>query len=195
MRKIIFATHNAHKANEVRKMIDGFATLSTLIEEKIDLEVEEDGDTLTQNAFKKAIAIYEVVRMPVFADDTGLEVDALNGAPGVLSARYAGEPYSDKRNLQKLIVEMDGKQNRQARFRTVICFIEDGNPKYFEGIVTGKIVQNPKGLSGFGYDPVFLPDGYQQTFAEMDLSLKNTISHRGKAFRSFVEYMKNSFIE
>lgn len=191
MKKIIFATNNNHKAKEVQQMMGDTTSIMTLKEEGIDIEVEEDGVTLEENAFKKAHEIYEICKTPVLADDTGLEVEALNGAPGVNSARYSGEPANDRNNLHKLMTKMADETNKTARFRTVICYIENGKPHYFEGIVNGQIIKKPRGLRGFGYDPIFIPDGYNQTFAEMDLNLKNTISHRGKAFNQFIDFIKS----
>jgi len=191
MKKIIFATNNNHKAKEIQQMVGNKTKIVSLKDEGINIEIEEDGATLEENALKKAQEIYQIVKQPVFADDTGLEVEALQGDPGVNSARYSGEPKNDSRNLQKLLSEMSNKTNRAARFRTVICFIENDKPHFFEGIVNGKIVETPLGLSGFGYDPVFVPDGHNVTFAEMELSLKNSISHRGKAFEKFINHIKS----
>ncbi|MDA3867147.1 MAG: RdgB/HAM1 family non-canonical purine NTP pyrophosphatase [Salinivirgaceae bacterium] len=190
MKQIIFATQNRHKAKEVQKMTVGVAQIITLDELGYNADIEETGGTLEENALIKAEAIYKHYNRPVFADDTGLEVDALNGAPGVHSARFAGEPKSDKANLQKLIDDMEVQDNRTARFRTVICYYSESKALYFEGIVDGEIIKNPVGIEGFGYDPVFLPNGYSQTFAQMDMELKNRISHRGRAFRQFVAYLK-----
>jgi XTP/dITP diphosphohydrolase len=190
MKQIIFATQNRHKAKEVQKMTVGVAQIITLDELGYNADIEETGGTLEENALIKAEAIYKHYNRPVFADDTGLEVDALNGAPGVHSARFAGEPKSDKANLQKLIDDMEVQDNRTARFRTVICYYSESKALYFEGIVDGEIIKNSVGIEGFGYDPVFLPNGYSQTFAQMDMELKNRISHRGRAFRQFVAYLK-----
>jgi XTP/dITP diphosphohydrolase len=190
MNQIIFATQNRHKAIEVQKMTTGVAQIITLNEIGYDADIDETGETLEDNALIKAGAIYKHFNRPVFADDTGLEVDALNGAPGVHSARFAGEPKNDKANLKKLIDDMKLQNNRNARFRTVICYYSEGKAHYFEGIVEGEIIKTPAGTEGFGYDPVFLPNGYSQTFAQMDLELKNRISHRGLAFKKFVSYLK-----
>jgi len=159
----------------------------------------ETDNTLEGNALQKAMYIYEKFGYDCFADDTGLEVEALQGAPGVYSARYSTDEAPDideklrpEYNIQKLLRELKHKDNRKARFRTVICFVEKGKPVYFEGIVNGTIIDEKKGTDGFGYDPVFIPDGYTKTFAEMDMATKNAISHRGRAVVKFIEYLSKT---
>ncbi len=190
--EIVFATHNAHKSKEIKQLASGIATIRNLNDIGYETEIPETGTTLKDNALEKCHFVRSSIFIPVFADDTGFEVDALGGAPGVYSARYAGIPKSDKANLQKLLAEIKGKKNRKARFRTVICFLKDEKPLFFEGVVEGTVIDSPKGEEGFGYDPVFIPDGYQQTFAEMKLGLKNQISHRGIAFRKFINYLREN---
>ncbi|HKK60041.1 MAG TPA: RdgB/HAM1 family non-canonical purine NTP pyrophosphatase [Salinivirga sp.] len=191
--EVIFATHNKHKSKEIKKLASDVVLIRNLNDIGYETEIPETGTTLMANALEKCQFVKKSVSSPVFADDTGFEVDALNGAPGVYSARYAGEPKSDKANLQKLLGEIQGKADRRARFKTVICFLKDDEPLFFEGVVEGKVIDTPKGAEGFGYDPVFIPEGYQQTFAEMDLELKNKISHRGKAFEKFVNYLHENY--
>lgn len=153
-------------------------------------EVEEDMDTLEGNALKKARYVHQQTGMTALSDDTGLEVEALNGAPGVYSARYAGEDVSYQDNVLKLLREMDGKQNRLAQFRTVVALVTTESEHTFEGVCEGKIIDHQRGEKGFGYDPVFLPDGFEQTFAELDPKVKNEISHRGRAIQKFISYLK-----
>lgn len=190
MNDFIFATHNAHKAQELQAMLPEIRvqTLSDL--GHID-EIPETAKTLEGNALLKAKATHQLFGGLVVADDTGLEVEALNGAPGVRSARYAGEPRDDTKNLKKLLHELHAIDNRRAQFRTVICLFGQEKPLYFEGIVKGTILETPKGAGGFGYDPVFVPEGYTQTFAELPMKVKNRISHRGLAVQKLVEHFKN----
>ena len=155
-------------------------------------EIPETGDTLQINAFLKASFLSKELGLDCFADDSGLEVDALMGAPGVHSARYAGEPRSDLRNLEKLLQALDGIEQRSARFRTVICLIEAGIPRYFEGHVEGRIALTASGNAGFGYDEVFIPAGYEQTFAQLPIEIKNQISHRARAVQSLLSYLKQN---
>lgn len=190
--EIIFATHNAHKSKEIKKLAEGIAEIRNLNDIGFNTEIPENGTTLNANALEKCDFVRKTLTHPVFADDTGFEVDALGGAPGVYSARYAGIPKSDKANLEKLMKEMEGKKNRSARFKTVICYLEDDKPLFFEGVVNGKVIEKPRGTEGFGYDPVFVPDGYKETFAEMNLELKNRISHRGQAFRKFIAFLREN---
>ena len=152
-------------------------------------EIPEDYDTLEENASQKAWHIYNRFNTDCFADDTGLEVDALDGAPGVFSARFAGEQKNSSDNIVKLLSKLKGKTNRSAQFRTVMAVILKGSEYRFEGIVRGKIIDHLRGDSGFGYDPIFIPEGYGLTFAEMELELKNTISHRGQAIRKLTEFL------
>jgi XTP/dITP diphosphohydrolase len=182
-RRIVFATNNHHKLEEVQKLLNNSLEILSLDDIGFDQEIPEDFETLEENASQKAWHIYKKFNIDCFADDTGLEVDALNGEPGVFSARYAGDQKNSNDNIRKLLLNLKNCQNRQAQFRTVISLILDGEEFRFEGLVRGKIINSLKGESGFGYDPVFVPDGYDQTFAEMNLDLKNLISHRGKAVR------------
>lgn len=190
MRKLIFATHNEHKLKEIRQILPGWK-IQGLHEIGLYDEIAENGTTLEANAEIKAEYVFAKTGEACFADDTGLEVEALNGAPGILSARYAGDQHDFKANIDKLLSEMDGIENRKARFRTVICLIIDDKKQFFEGIVEGKITKSPKGSEGFGYDPVFVPDGYELSFAEMSASEKNAISHRGKAMKDLQDYLLN----
>lgn len=190
--KICFATNNQKKLQEVRAALSG-EDLSILSLEEIGCkeELPETGHTLEDNALQKARYIFENYSVNCFADDTGLEVDALDGAPGVISGRYAGEPRSDERNVDLLLEELSGEQNRKARFKTVIALILDGNEYLFEGIAAGTITEKRSGKGGFGYDPVFLPNELDKTFAELSMEEKNKISHRGKAVRKLVDFLKN----
>ena len=191
MKRLIFATNNKHKVEEVRAALDGIVEIVTLAEAGLSGEIPETADTLQGNALQKAQWVWERTGMDCFADDTGLEVDALGGAPGVYSARYAGEHCSFDDNIDKLLAALDGQTNRRADFRTVICLIEGGEPKYFEGRVDGQILtERHSNGEGFGYDPVFMPDRFALSFAEMPLDVKNTISHRGLAVAKLAAYLK-----
>lgn len=189
MRKLIFATNNKHKLGEVREMLDGKVEIVSLEEAGLSGEIPETADTLQGNALQKAQWVWERTHCDCFADDTGLEVDALDGAPGVYSARYAGEHCSFDDNVNKLLKALDGETNRKAQFRTVICLIENGEPRYFEGKVEGVILTERYGKEGFGYDPIFMPDRFAVSFAEMPLEVKNMISHRGMAVKRLTEYL------
>lgn len=191
MKTLIFASNNAHKLGEIRNLLDNIIEIQSLKDINLEGDIPETSDTLEGNATQKAEWIYSRIGQDCFADDTGLEVEALDGAPGVYSARYAGEGCSFADNVNKLLKAMDGKTNRKARFRTVICLIENGKKNYFEGIVNGTIVEKGSGNMGFGYDPIFVPDGYNISFAEMPLDEKNKISHRGLATQKLVEYLKS----
>lgn len=191
MKKLIFATNNKHKVEEVRAALDGIVEIVTLAEAGLSGEIPETADTLQGNALQKAQWVWDRTHTDCFADDTGLEVDALGGAPGVYSARYAGEHCSFDDNINKLLAALDGETNRRADFRTVICLIENGEPQYFEGRVDGQILtERHSNGEGFGYDPVFMPDRFAVSFAEMPLDVKNTISHRGLAVKKLAEYLK-----
>jgi XTP/dITP diphosphohydrolase len=189
MHNIIFATNNRHKLIEVQNILGNSFNLKSLEDIGFLDEIPEDFSTLEQNASQKAWHIYNRYKTDCFADDTGLEVESLNGQPGVFSARYAGDHKNPEDNIIKLLGELHDKPNRKAQFRTIISFILDGKEHRFEGIVMGKIVEHLRGNQGFGYDPVFVPDGYTQTFAEMDLSLKNRISHRGLAIKKLTDFL------
>ena len=191
MRTLIFASNNSHKLSEIRNLLDNIVNILSLKDINLEGDIPETSDTLEGNATQKAEWIYSRIGQDCFADDTGLEVEALYGAPGVYSARYAGEGCSFADNVNKLLKAMDGKTNRKARFRTVICLIENGEKHYFEGVVNGTIVEKGCGNMGFGYDPIFVPDGYDVRFAEMPLDEKNRISHRGLATQKLVEYLKS----
>ena len=191
MRKLIFATNNKHKLGEVREILDGIVDIVSLSDAGLSGEIPETADTLQGNALQKARWVWERTHCDCFADDTGLEVDALDGAPGVYSARYAGEHCSFDDNIDKLLNALDGNTNRKAQFRTVVCLIENGEPRYFEGKVEGCILTERYGNEGFGYDPVFMPDRFAVSFAEMPAEVKNMISHRGRAVSGLVEYLKS----
>ncbi|MDD4107539.1 MAG: non-canonical purine NTP diphosphatase [Prolixibacteraceae bacterium] len=188
--RLVFATNNKHKLKELQSLLGGRFELLSLEDAGCNEELAEDQDTLEGNARQKALYVYENYHYPCFADDTGLEIDSLNGAPGVYSARYAGEEKDSEANMNKVLEQLDKINNRTARFRTVIALIIDGREEYFEGVAEGEIIREKRGTNGFGYDPVFMPAGYDQTFAEMDLSVKNSISHRGMAVRKLVQYLK-----
>ncbi len=190
MKELIFATNNKHKLSEVRPMLEGKVLIHSLSEIGLDGDIPETADTLEGNALQKAQWVYERTGRDCFADDTGLEVDVLGGAPGVYSARYAGEGCSFDDNMDKLLAALDGVENRRARFRTVICLLENGQPHYFEGRVEGRILTEKHGTEGFGYDPIFQPDDSGVPFAEMDMESKNRISHRGRAMVKLIDYLK-----
>ncbi|MFN3758268.1 MAG: non-canonical purine NTP diphosphatase [Algoriphagus aquaeductus] len=187
--KICFATNNRKKIEEVKAALGPKFELVSLQEIGCFEELPETGDTLDHNAFQKARYVRVHFGVDCFADDTGLEVEALNGAPGVYSGRFAGEPRSDERNIDLLLEKMEGKSNRKARFRTVIALILEGKEYQFEGIAKGEILNRRVGEKGFGYDPVFRPIGFDRTFAELSLEEKNEISHRGKAVKSLIEFL------
>ncbi|MCF2582958.1 non-canonical purine NTP diphosphatase [Bacteroides caecigallinarum] len=190
MKKLVFATNNAHKLEEIRAILGDKVEILSLNDIDCHADIPETADTLQGNAALKAQYIYDNYGLDCFADDTGLEVEALNGAPGIYSARYAGgEGHDSEANMKKLLSEMQDKDNSKARFRTVICLIEDGKEHFFEGIVNGSIIRERKGGAGFGYDPVFMPDGYSETFAEMGNDEKNKISHRARAVQKLCEYI------
>lgn len=190
MKELIFATNNKHKLSEVRPMLEGKVLIHSLSEIGLEGDIPETADTLEGNALQKAQWVYERTGRDCFADDTGLEVDALGGTPGVYSARYAGEGCSFDDNMDKLLAALDGVENRRARFRTVICLLENGQPHYFEGRVEGRILTEKHGTEGFGYDPIFQPDDSGVPFAEMDMESKNRISHRGRAMVKLIDYLK-----
>lgn len=188
--ELVFATNNKHKIREISDLLDNNTRILGLADFNITEDIPEEADTLEENALFKARYVHERTGMDVFADDTGLEVEALGGAPGVYSARYAGESKSFDDNIEKLLREMQGATNRSARFRTVIALILDGTEYIFEGTVEGEITSERRGTGGFGYDPVFVASGYDWTFAEMPLAEKNTISHRARAMQKLLEFLK-----
>ncbi len=187
--KICFATKNRKKIEEVKAALGPEFELVSLQEIGCFEELPETGDTLDHNAFQKARYVKEHFGVDCFADDTGLEVEALEGAPGVYSGRFAGEPRSDERNIDLLLEKMEGKTNRKARFRTVIALILEGKEYQFEGIAEGEILHRRVGEKGFGYDPVFRSTGFDRTFAELSLEEKNEISHRGKAIKALADFL------
>jgi XTP/dITP diphosphohydrolase len=188
--KLIFATNNRHKIDEIRSAIDNEFQLITLMEAGVNEDIPEPHDTLEANASEKSKRIYELTGKNCFSEDTGLEVEALNGEPGVKSARYAGDEKSFDRNIEKLLSNLNDKTNRRAKFRAIISLIIEGKENLFEGICEGIIIHYKKGKGGFGYDSVFLPDGATHTFAEMDIAEKNHYSHRKKAADKLVSYLK-----
>ena len=190
MKELIFATNNKHKIIEVSEMLHNIVNIKSLADIGLSGDIPETADTLEGNALQKAQWVYERTGKDCFADDTGLEVDALGGRPGVYSARYAGEHCTFDDNINKMLREMEGQQERHACFRTVICLLEQGVPRYFEGRVDGTILTERYGKEGFGYDPIFMPDRFAVSFAEMPLEVKNHISHRGRAVAKLVEYLK-----
>lgn len=196
--KIVFATNNKHKLSEIRNILGSDFEVVSLQEIGCDTDIPETGNTLEENAMQKARYIYDNYNLSVFADDTGLEVDALGGEPGIYSARYAGgEGHDSEANMTKLLDKLGENDNRKARFRTAIALIlkeDDGcsvTEKLFEGIVNGEIIRERRGGEGFGYDPIFQPEGYDRTFAELGTDIKNKISHRARAVARLVEYLKN----
>jgi XTP/dITP diphosphohydrolase len=189
--KLIFATNNQHKVEEIRFVLDGSFEIITLQEAGIDIDIPEPYDTLEKNASGKSSAIFEMTGTSCFSEDTGLEVAALNGEPGVKSARYAGDNRSFDDNIEKLLVNLAEKPDWSARFRTVISLILDGKEILFEGICEGKIISKRKGNRGFGYDPVFVPAGSNKTFAEMTMKEKAQYSHRAKATGKLIVFLTN----
>jgi len=181
--KLVFATNNKHKLEEVRKILPSVFQVISLQELGCDDDIEETGSTLEANSLLKAQYIWEHYHVDCFADDTGLEIEALNGAPGVFTARWAGEAHNDAANRQKALRELQGQSNRHARFRTVVTLIRDGKAKQVEGIVNGSIATEERGEGGFGYDSLFIPQGYEQTFAQLPAEIKNSISHRARAMQ------------
>jgi XTP/dITP diphosphohydrolase len=189
--KLVFVTNNEHKLNEIQSMLGTRFQLLNLAEIGCLEEIPETSSTLEGNASQKARYIYDKYGYNCFADDTGLEVDALGMTPGVYSARYAGPQRNSVDNMKKLLFELDKINNRSARFRTVISFIMNGSETLFEGKIEGQILKEPRGKQGFGYDPIFQPDGFDVSFAEMELYEKNKISHRGRAFIKLINFLNN----
>ena len=204
--KIVFATNNEHKLSEIRQILGSRVEVMSLKDIGCDVDIPETGTTLEANALQKAQYIYDHYHIDCFADDTGLEVDALNGAPAVYSARYAakgpmssvgqispmnptGPTHDSEANMTRLLRELGENNNRKARFRTVIALIQQGEVHEFEGIVTGQIIRERRGGEGFGYDPIFQPDGYDQTFAELGVEVKNQISHRARATAKLADFI------
>ncbi len=190
MEKLIFATNNQHKLTEVKKMLNGMYQVLGLEEAGIFEDILENEPTLEGNARTKAYFVHKKLKTNVFADDTGLEIKALNNEPGVFSARYAGSKKNSIDNMSLVLEKMKGKTMRTAQFRTSICLILNNNEQMFEGIVKGKILNSPIGNTGFGYDPIFEPEGYSISFAQMEMDEKNKISHRGKAVAKLIKFLK-----
>lgn len=190
-KKLVFATNNLHKLEEVRNIIGNSFEILSLSDINCNDDIPETADTFEGNALIKARHIYNKYGMNCFADDSGLEVDALDGAPGVHSARYATEGHNHEANINKLLGALNGKENRDAQFRTVAALIIDGKEYIFDGIIKGSITKERAGKNGFGYDPVFIPKGYDKTFAQMTDKEKNSISHRAIAMNKLNEFLKN----
>jgi XTP/dITP diphosphohydrolase len=189
MKKIVFATNNLNKLQEVREILKDQYQVIGLKDLNFDQELAEDGDTFEKNALQKAKFIAEKFKIACFAEDAGLEVQALNQDPGVFSARYAGNQRSDKDNIALLLKNLEGIKNRKARFKAVIALVDGQNTLYFDGIVNGRISLAPTGSGGFGYDPVFIPDGYEDSFAQLGKDIKNSISHRAKAIKKLIDFL------
>ena len=187
--QLVFATNNTHKLNEIRNILGNSFNLLSLSDLNLNEDIPENEPTLEGNAMFKARHIYNILKMNVFADDTGLETEALNGLPGVHSARFAGEGKRSEDNIDKLLKLLTDASNRKARFRTVIALILDGKEFLFEGVSEGEIIAERRGKEGFGYDPVFIPDGSDLTYAQMPLDEKNLISHRARAFNKLREFL------
>lgn len=196
--KIVFATNNKHKLSEIRDILGNEIEVLSLDEIDCHADIPETSDTLEGNALQKAHYVYDNYHISCFADDTGLEVDALGGEPGIYSARYAGNNHDSEANMTKLLAKLGDNKNRKARFRTVIALILDGKnveEKIFEGIVEGSIIKERRGGEGFGYDPIFQPEGYNHTFAELGSDIKNKISHRARATAKLVDELKQMMLD
>lgn len=189
MKQIVFATNNRHKLDEIRKISEGKLEILSLNDINCQTDIPETGTTLEENALIKARFVKDNFGYDCFADDTGLEVKALGGAPGVYSARYAGEDCKAEDNIRKLLSNLAGVDDRSATFRTVIALLMGDKQYFFEGVIPGKIIDEKRGESGFGYDPIFIPDGYEQTFAELGDEIKNTISHRAIATDKLIRFL------
>ena len=187
--KLVFATHNKNKFTEVKAMIPNHIELLSLDDIGCNEDIEETADTIEGNAILKAKYVYDNYQLACFADDTGLEVKALNNEPGVYSSRYAGNENNSEANINKLLKNLDGKNDRSARFKTAIAFLSDNEEEVFLGICEGEIIEELRGESGFGYDPIFQPKGLDKTFAEMTLDQKSEIGHRGKAMRKLIDFL------
>ena len=189
MHTIIFATNNEHKIKEIQSLVGSDFTIITLEQAGIDIDIPEPHDTLQENAYEKAITIENMTQQNCFSEDTGLEIEALNGEPGVKSARYAGETRNFQANIDKVLEKLEGITNRKAQFRTVICLLWNKEVFYFEGICKGHIAETMHGKEGFGYDPIFQPANYKATFAELSMAEKNRIGHRGQAVAKLISYL------
>ena len=188
--KLVFATNNAHKLEEISNILGKKIELLSLKDIQCIADIPETAESLEGNAMQKAEYIFQHFGLNCFADDTGLEVEALDGAPGVYSARYAGSGHDSEANMKKLLENLQGVTNRKAQFRTAICLIMNGEKQLFEGICKGHIIEEKRGGAGFGYDPIFVPEGYEQTFAELGNDIKNKISHRAKAVEMLCDFLK-----
>lgn len=189
--RLVLATNNKHKVIELKPLLEGRYQLSTLAQIGCEEELPETTDTLEGNSLQKAQYLFDRYKLACIADDSGLEVEALNGEPGVYSARYAGPQRDSDNNIDLLLNNLKAFTNRRARFRTVITLIDEfGNPRLFEGVVNGKIIDERRGTDGFGYDPIFVPQGFDQTFAEMPLEEKNQISHRARAIQKLISFLQ-----
>ena len=189
MHTIIFATNNEHKIKEIQSLVGNDFTIITLQEAGIDIDIPEPHDTLQENAYEKAITIENITKQNCFSEDTGLEIEALNGEPGVKSARYAGGDRNFQANIDKVLEKLNGITNRKAQFRTVICLLWNKEVFYFEGICKGRIAETMHGGEGFGYDPIFIPEGSSKSFAEMTMEEKNKFSHRQKAVTQLFTFL------
>lgn len=189
--KLLFATGNINKAKEIQSLMPTGIEILSLADLDFYEEIPETGETLEENAKIKAAFVYDKFGLNCFADDTGLEIEALNGQPGVYSARYAGSQRNDSDNIKKVLIELQNHENRKARFRTVISLIIEGKFHEFEGIVEGRISASPTGENGFGYDPVFEPEGCGKTFAQLSMEEKNECSHRARAFQKLIDFVQN----
>ncbi|UOB17169.1 non-canonical purine NTP diphosphatase [Abyssalbus ytuae] len=189
--KLIFATHNKNKFKEVKALIPENFEMLNLDDIRCYEDIPETSDTIQENAIQKATYIYNKYKLNCFADDTGLEVESLNNEPGVYSARYAGNQKNSEDNIKKLLLNLKSINNRKARFITVICLILNGKTHLFEGVIKGEIIMEKRGKNGFGYDPVFIPEGYDLTFAQLPLKIKNKISHRGKAMKKLITFLND----
>lgn len=191
-KKIIFASNNAHKLNEINALLSNNFEILGLKDVNFTAEIIESGNTFHENSYIKTSAIVDFLNCFCFSDDSGLEVECLNGQPGVYSARFAGEKASDYDNINLLLQKMANDTNRNAQFKTVICLYFNNKYHYFEGFVKGQIAMDPRGVNGFGYDPVFIPEGFQKTFAELGTEIKNNISHRAMAIQKLVKFLNEN---
>ena len=191
MKKLVFATNNQNKFRELQQILSNEFELLSLKDIGCLEDIPETAETIEENSMQKAEYVYQKYKIDCFADDTGLEIEALQGRPGVYSARYAGEEKNMDKNIEKILSELKNKDNRKARFKTIISLILDGEKYQFEGIINGEIIEEKRGDSGFGYDPVFVPEGYDITFAEMPADEKNKISHRGRAVKKLATFLKD----
>ncbi|WP_394337829.1 RdgB/HAM1 family non-canonical purine NTP pyrophosphatase [Chryseobacterium pennae] len=187
--ELLVATHNEHKKEEIQQILGNDCTVKSLTDYNIHEEIIEDGDSFHANALIKAKYCFEKTGVPSLGDDSGLVVESLDGRPGIFSARYAGD-HDFAKNIEKVLEEMKGVENRKAYFVTVLCYYDENGPQYFEGRVHGNLLTENKGFKGFGYDPIFVPEGYDRTFAEMDPADKNKISHRKQALDLFMDFLK-----